>query len=65
MLGMRDGLGEQYPHVVVMQRVDDLAALALAHHESQIAQHPQLLGDRGLTHLDVVRQLAHRARASA
>ena len=65
MLGVRDGLGQQRADVVVVQRIDHLPAVALADDEAEVPEHPQLLGDRRLGHLELVGELADRARAGA
>ncbi len=64
MLGMRDSLGQQNAHVLVVQGVDDVPALALANDQAEMAKHPKLLGDGRLLHLNVLRQLANGARTS-
>src|SRR5579884_819496 len=58
---MGDGLSEQGADVIVVNRIDHLAAIALADHEAEVAQHSQLLGDRRLLHTDLVSEVSHRA----
>jgi hypothetical protein len=45
MLGVGDRFGEQRTDVVVVKRVDDLPAIALADDESEVAQDTELLRD--------------------
>jgi hypothetical protein len=45
VLGVRDSLGEEHADVIVMERIDDAPALALADDEPEMTQHPKLLGD--------------------
>ena len=63
VLGVRDRLGQQQAHVVVVQRVDHLAPLTLADDEPQVTEHAQLLGDGRLPHADGLGELADRTRA--
>jgi hypothetical protein len=49
------GLGEQNPDVIVMQGINDVPALALADDEPELTQHPKLLGNGGLLHLNIPR----------
>ena len=49
--------------VIVVQRVDHLAPIALAHDEAEVTQHAELLGDGRLPHPDLARELPDRARA--
>ena len=65
MLGVEDGLVEQLSHVVVVERVDDGAALPVAVDQTQVAQQPKLVGDRRLLHLDGLGELTHRGGALA
>ena len=60
---MRDRLGQQGTDVIVVQRIDHLPPVALAHHKTEVAEDPQLLRDGRLSHLDLARELADRARA--
>jgi hypothetical protein len=45
--------------------IDHPAVVALADDQSEMAQHPQLLRDRGLLHLDLFGEITNRARTSA
>jgi len=61
---VRDRLVQQGADMSVVQRVDHLAPVALADDETEVAQHPQLLGDGRLSHPDLARELSDRAGAS-
>ena len=63
--GVRERLGDQHADVLVVQRVDDLAAAALVDDEAEVAQHAQLLRDGRLLHLDRERERAAPSRAGA
>ena len=63
MLDVRDDLLEQVGDVVVVELVDDLAAVALAGDEPEVAQQPQLVRDRRALHADRLRELVDRRRA--
>jgi len=58
-----DSFAEQLSDVLVMQRVDDAAALAPAADQSKMAQQPQLVRDGGRLHAHVLSEFVHRARA--
>src|SRR5439155_6469 len=58
---VEDGLVEQVGDVRVVQRVDDLAAAALADYEPEVSEDPQLVRDGRLLHVDGVGELANRA----
>lgn len=58
---MGDGLFEQLADVVVVQVIDDLAAVAATDHEPQMPQHAQLVRHRGGLHPDDRRKLVDRA----
>ena len=61
MIDMRDGLGEQHAHVIVVERIHDAPALTFADDEPEMTQYPQLLRDGGLLHLDLPGQFGDRA----
>lgn len=61
MLDVCDRLIEQLADVLVVQRIDDLAALAPASHQPEMAQEAKLMGDGRGFHAYVPRQFAHRA----
>ena len=63
VLGVRDGLAQQRTDVIIVQRVDHLPAIALADHEPEVAKHPELLRDRGLSHAEVAGEVADRTGA--
>jgi hypothetical protein len=46
MLDVRNGLFEKFPHVVVMQVVDDLSTISPTDDEAEVAQHSQLVRHR-------------------
>ncbi len=46
VLGVVDGLVEQLGDVVVVEGVDNAAAVTLSVDEAEVAQHPQLVRDR-------------------
>lgn len=54
MLGVRHDFDEQPSDVLVVEGIDDLTARSLPHHQSKVPQHPKLLGDGRLLHLDVM-----------
>jgi hypothetical protein len=58
VLGVVDGLVYELGHVVVVQRVDDVAAVALSVDEAEVAKEAELVGDGRLFHADGFRQLA-------
>jgi hypothetical protein len=62
MLDVSDGLLEQLADVVVVQRVDDVASLAVTGDQAKMAQQPQLVRDRGRLHPDGGGELGHGAR---
>ena len=59
---MADRLVEQRRDVLVVQRVEALASVALGHDQPMLAQDAQLVGDRRLLHADRRHQLADRVR---
>ena len=63
MLDVKDGLVEQLGDVVVMQRVDDAAALPVADHKTEVTQLTQLVRNRGGLHPNRVGEITDRARA--
>jgi hypothetical protein len=63
VLDVSDSFAEQLSDVLVMQRVDDAAALAPAADQSKMAQQPQLVRDGGRLHAHVLSEFVHRARA--
>ena len=63
VLHVKDRLVEQLRDVRIVQAVDDLLAAALADHEPELAQRPQLVRDGGRLHADRLGQRADRARA--
>ncbi len=65
VLDVVHGLVEELGDVVVVQAVDDPAALPRAGDQTQRAQQPQLVRDRRLFHADGFGQLRHAARALA
>jgi hypothetical protein len=54
---MGNGLGEQRPDVIVVERIDDLPPVAVADHQTKMTEDAELLRDRGLRHPDVAREL--------
>jgi len=64
VLNVRDGFVEQLADVVVMKRIDHIAALAMACDQPEMAQQAELVRHRRGFHADVLRQFADRARAS-
>ena len=52
MLDVSDGFLEQLADVVVVQCVDDVAPLAVAGDQAEVAQQAQLVRDRGGLHPD-------------
>ena len=48
-----------------MQGIDDLPPVSFSDDESEVPEHPQLLGDGRLLHLHLTRELADRARPGA
>jgi hypothetical protein len=65
VLGVRDGLGQQRPDVLVVERIDHLPAIALTDDQPEVTQHPQLLRDGGLRHVERVGEGADRAGAGS
>ena len=63
MLDVADDLLEQVGDVVVVELVDDLAPVAAAGHEPEVAQQPELVRDGRALHPDRERDLVHRGRA--
>lgn len=62
MLNVEDRLVEQLGDVRVVQGVEDVLALPLADHESQLTQRAQLMRDGRGFHLHGLRELTHGAR---
>ena len=62
VLDVPGGLHEQLGDVVVVERVDDPPAAALADHEAQVAQDAQLVGDGRALHPDRPGEVADRGR---
>lgn len=65
MLGVEDGLVKERGDVVIVQGVDDLSSDALADHQSEVAQRPQLVRDRRGFHVDRVGEVTDRGLALA
>jgi hypothetical protein len=65
VLDVVDGLVQEHGDVVVIQAVDDALAGAAAGDQAEVAQQPQLVGDRRLLHADSHGKLGDRARALA
>jgi hypothetical protein len=65
VLSVRDGLCKQHSDVIVVEGIDDAPAPPLTDDEPKMTQHPKLLGNSGLLHLNVACQLTHRARPSS
>jgi len=63
VLDVAHRLLDQLPDVLVVQRVVDAAAVALADDQAEMAKDAQLVGDRGAVHLDRGADLAHRCRS--
>ena len=63
MLHVVEGLLEQFVDVVVVERVDDRAAAALAGDQAEVAQQAQLVGTGGLFHAHGVGEFGRRTRA--
>jgi len=63
VLGVRDRLLEELPHVVVVEVVHDAASVAGARDEAEMAKQTQLVGDRRGLHADRLGQGIHRRRA--
>lgn len=63
VLDVGERLLQEIGDVRVVQGVEDVAPAALANDEPEMAQHPQLVGDRGLLHLQRVGQLTDAAGA--
>lgn len=59
VLDVRDRLIEEMRDVVVIEVVDNAAALAAADHEPKMAKQPQLVGNRGGFHPHCHRELVH------
>jgi hypothetical protein len=62
VVDMRDDLFEELGDVVVVQLVDDLAPVALADDEAEVAQRPKLMRDGRALHVDRGRELVDRRR---
>ncbi len=62
---MRDSLVEQVGDMRVVQRVDDLATVPLADHETELAEEAELVRHRRLLHPDRSSKLTDRARRAA
>ena len=60
VIDVPDDLFEQLGHVVVVQFVDDVSAVALAEDETEVAQQAKLMGNGGGLHPDGLRDLGHR-----
>jgi hypothetical protein len=58
MPDVAERLIEQCGDVLVEQRVDAVASNPFRHHQLVLAQHPKLMRDRGLFHLQSVHELA-------
>ena len=63
VLDVRDHLFEQVGDVIVVELIDDLAAIALADHEPEMAQQPKLMRDRRTLHANAIGDLVDRRRA--
>jgi hypothetical protein len=50
MLDVRDALFEQFADVVVVEVAEEPSAVALSDDQSEVAQQPQLMGDRRRRH---------------
>ena len=63
MLDVVEGLVEEFGDVVVVEGVDDRAAVALAGDQAEVAQQAELVGAGGLFHADGVGEVGDRAGA--
>lgn len=63
VLGVVYGLVDQRHDVVVIQVVDHRSSVALAGHQTQLAKHAQLVGNRRPLHVDMVGELEDRCGA--
>jgi hypothetical protein len=59
MLGVGQGLVDQFGDVVVEESVEHVAALALGDHKAEVSQVPELVGDRRLFHAHGLGELPH------
>jgi hypothetical protein len=55
-------LGDEGRNVGVEEPVDDLTPAAVADHETEVTEDPQLMRDGGLLHLDLGAEITDRAR---
>lgn len=62
MFGVVDGLVDECGDVIVEERVDDVAPMALAVDQSHGAQQPELVRDGGLLELHGFDEVADRPR---
>ena len=50
VLNVAHRLVDQPRDVIVVERIHDPAPVALSHHQADVTQKPELMGDRGLLH---------------
>jgi hypothetical protein len=60
-----DGLVQEPGDVIVIEGVDGGLALPGTGDQAKVAEHAQLMGDRGVLHADVGRELGDRAGLAA
>src|SRR5579862_3757829 len=65
VLAVVDGLVEEPGDVVVVEGVDGGPAVPGARNEAEVAEHPELVGHRGLLHADVGGEPGDRAGLAA